>query len=175
MEIQYQGQYDKKTFFKAVALANKPPKKNTIFRIGLTVLFILVLVAYFFVTVANENLSIFDVLRAGKHFIGMPVVIYILLQPYISSYFTALKLWNESVIQKPQAGTISNQGVMITSSNGNKEISWNRFAKKQITENLIVLLTSDGVVFIFPQYFFSTDTDWQKTKQWVNESVIETL
>lgn len=174
MEIEFQGQYDKPTIFKAVSLANKPSKRNTIIRIGFTILFLAIYIAYFINLGSKETLSSFDFLKAGRHLITLPIVAYFLLQPYISSYFAASNLWKDPTMQRPLAGAISSQGVAyISSTKKRREIAWESFAKKQMSENLIVLLTADGVLSFFPRHFFKTDNDWQRVKQWVDFKVTE--
>lgn len=174
MEIEFQGQYDKTILFKAVSLANKPSKRNTTIRIGLTILFLAIYIAYFINVGSKETLSSFDILKVGRHLIALPVIAYFFLQPYISSYFAASSLWKNPIMQKPLAGAISSQGIAyISSTKERQEIAWGSFAKKQMSENLIVLLTADGVLSFFPRHFFKTDDDWQRVKQWVDFKVAE--
>lgn len=176
MEIEFQGQFDKVTIYKAVKLANKPSKRNSIIRIGLTILFLAIYIAYFISVGNQENLSTFDFLRAGRHLFTLPFIAFFLLQPYISSYFTASNLWKNPSMQKPLSGAISNQGIAyISSSKTRHEIVWDRFAKKQSSENLIVLLTADGILSIFPRQFFKTADDWQRIKQLIDFKVTEAV
>lgn len=174
MEIEFQGQYDKDTIFRAVKLANKPSKRNSFIRIGLAILIAFIFIAYFIAISNKESPSSFEIFRSGRHLITIPVILYFLLQPYISSYQTATNLWKNPTMQKPLAGTISGQGIAyISSSKGRKEMDWGNFAKKQVTDNLIVLLTVDGVLSFFPRHFFKTDNDWRIVVQWVNSKVVE--
>ena len=175
MEIEFQGQYDKATVFKAVALANKPSKRNSLIRIGLTVLFVAIYATYFITVADKDGLSSFEILRSGRHLITLPFIAYFLLQPYISSFFAASNLWKNPNMQKPLAGVISDQGIVyISLSKSRREIAWESFAKKRISEDLIVLLTADGVLSFFPRHFFKTEADWKRVKQWVDFKVAET-
>ncbi len=176
MEIEFHGQYDKKTVFEAVKLANKPSRRNAFIRIGLVVLIAAIFIAYYVSISGKQDISSFETFRSYRHLIGVPLVLYFLLQPYISAYQTANNLWKNPVMQKPLAGGISSQGIAyISASRGRREIDWGSFAKKQITGNLIVLLTADGVLSFFPRHFFKTDNDWQIVVQWVNSKVIEPI
>jgi hypothetical protein len=175
MEIEFQGQYDKGTVFQAVKLANKSSKLNSVIRIGLIAFIALIFIAYY-VSIANkESLSSFEVLRSGRHLITIPILLYFLLRPYIGSYQTAVKLWKNPTMQKPLSGIISSQGVAYVSSTGRREIDWAKFAKKQITESLIVLLTADGVLSFFPRHFFKSDNEWRTVVQWINSKVVEAV
>ncbi len=176
MEIEFQGQYDKASIFKAVSLANKPSRRNKLIRIGLTVLFLAIYAAYFINLTGKENLSSLDFLKSGRHLITLLIVAYFLLQPYISSFFTAAGLWKNPAMQKPLAGVISSQCITyINATKEREEIAWENFAKKQMTKDLIVLLTADGVLLFFPRHFFKTDNDWQRVKQWVDFKVVEAI
>lgn len=174
MEIVFQGYYDKGTLFKAISLANKPSKRSTIFRIGITVLFIGIYIVYFLSLASKESLSTYELLRSGRHLFSLVFIAIFLLQPYISSYFTALKIWKDPLMQEPLSGYLSSQGVAYRSSSGTEKIiSWASFAKKQTTDTLLVLLTADGVVSFFPRSFFKTDDDWRRAKQLVDFNVVE--
>lgn len=174
MEIEFQGQYGKDTVFKAVKLANKPSKWNAFLRIGFVCLAVVLFVAYFIAVLNKDNLSSFEMFRSGRHLITIPFLIYFLVQPYISTYQTAASLWKNPTMQKPLQGTISSQGIAyISSSKERWEINWSKYAKKQVTEDLIVLLTADGVLSFFPRHFFKTDNDWLTVAQWVNARVVE--
>ncbi len=173
MEIEFQGQYDKNTTFKAVKLANKPSRLNSIIRIGLTALIAFIFIAYYVAIANKESLSSFEIFRSGRHLITIPILLYFLLQPYISSYQTAANIWKNPIMQKPLSGVISSQGVAYISSTGRRETDWAKFAKKHVTENLIVLLTADGVLSFFPRHFFKDDNDWRIVVQWANSKVAE--
>jgi len=174
MEIEFQGQYDKATVFKAVYLANKPSKRNSLIRIVLTVLFVVIYAAYFLTVASKESLSSFEMLRSSRHLITLPIIAYFLLQPHISSYIAATNLWRNPTMTKPLTGVISGQGVAyISLTKGRREITWEKFTKSQTTDNLIVLLTADGILSFFPRHFFKTDNDWKRVQQWVDFKVVE--
>jgi len=176
MEIEFQGQYDKAAVFRAVSLANQPSKRGFLLRIGLAVLFIILYAAYFINVAGKDTLSSFDLFRSGRHLITLLFIAYFLFQPYIAAYFAASNIWKDPGMQRPQAGVISNQGVAYISSTGNRtEIAWERFAKKRMKENLIVLLTADGVISFFPRNFFKTDADWERAQKMVDFKVVEAV
>ncbi len=170
MNIKFQGQFDKRTLFKAVALANKPSKRSTLIRAGVTTLFIVLYIGYFLTLGGTGTLaSSFDALRSdGRHLIAVFLAAYFLFLPSISSYSSASNIWKQPEIHTPVAGTISDAGVVfISSQKKRREIPWESFAKKQSAGNLIVLLTAEGKLSIFPRDFFETDEDWSSFQQWV--------
>lgn len=174
MEVEFQGQYDRASLFRAVALANQPSRRGAILRIGLATLILVVYVVYFVHAALEDTSSTFDILRAGRHLVTMLIFAGFLLWPYISSRFTASKIWKGSSVQCMLTGRISSEGtVVLRASGAQEETPWERFAKKRISDDLIVLLTADGILFMFQRNFFKTDRDWQRVKQWVNFEVLE--
>ena len=176
MEIEFQGQYDKASIFKAVSLANKPSRRKSIFRIGFSILLLAIFTTYFISLAIKETLSTYEILWSGRHLISLFFIAFFLFQPYISSYLMASKLWKNPVMQKPLVGVISSQGVTYILSNySRRELAWESFAKKRITENLLVLLTADGTLSFFPRIFFQSAEDWNRVKQLIEFKVIEAV
>jgi hypothetical protein len=174
MEIEIQGKYDKATVFQAVSLANKPSKRNSFFRIGLSVIFTAIFAAYFITVLYDDNLSSIDLLRVIRILLTLPFIALFLLQPYFSSYFVASKLWKKPAMHKNIIGVVSEQCLTyISSTNERKEIDWKSIIKKKTSKSLIVLVTADGVIDFFPRYFFKTDHDWETVKKWVDFKVIQ--
>lgn len=176
MEIQFQGQYDKQTIFDAVRMANKPTLRSSLIRIGAAVLMGAILIANIGVIASKESGSAVDDSRLIRMVLSLFILLYFLLQPYLSSYSTASGLWKDSGMQKPLQGAISSRGVTFYSSTVlRRESEWNKFARKRVTEKLIVLLADDGVLTILPRSFFSTDQDWQIAQQWVQSNVVDAV
>jgi hypothetical protein len=62
-------------------------------------------------------------------------------------------LWKNPIMQRPLAGVISGQGVAHFLNQRTQGSCMGKLCKKQVAENLIVLLTADGVLSIFPGIF----------------------
>jgi hypothetical protein len=68
-------------------------------------------------------------------------------------------------------GTLSSAGILYS---GKKTlITWEEIAKKQITGEIIVLLTSNGILSFFPRGFFKSEGDWQRATQLVEFNLNE--
>jgi hypothetical protein len=173
VEIEFEGRYDKATLFKAVALANKPSRRGTILRVGFTIAFAVIYIAYFAMIASKESLTSFDIVRSGRHLITLLIIVYFLLQPHISSYFIASRLWKLPSMREPLTGTVSDYGIAYSSAKARRDIAWESFAKVRKTEDLIVLLTADGTLSLFPRGFFKNDDDWRKLLQWADYKVVE--
>ncbi len=174
MDIEYHGQYDKSTFFKAVFLTSRPTKWNAVLRIGSSILITVIFIAYIIMVAFKDSISTMETMRVSKYFLTLPFLDYFLLQPYISPYFTASKIWKNPAMQIPLTGVLSSQGVaLISSSGGRDETPWRSFSRMRIGPDFISLLTGDGVISVLPRHFFKTETDWERAKQLVNFKVME--
>lgn len=172
MEIKFKGEYDKATFFKAASLANKPTKRDSILRISVAVLIAAIFIGNLIVTVNAESLSSFNLTSSVRRLILLLFAEYFILQPYIGAFITASTLWKDPSLPKSISGIIAEQGIIYYFYNKDpREILWERFAKLQMTENLMVLLTAKGELSLFPRHFFKTDDDWKKAKQWITNKV----
>lgn len=173
MDIEFRGSYDKETVFKAVKLANSS-KRASIVQIGIIVLLVIILVAYFVSMISKDSWSTMDYLRSGRHLITLPLLIYFLLQPHLSSRKTASAIWKKPSISMLHQGIINTHGItyrLIPS--GQIEIEWSKFVRKVATDSLIVLLTAEGTISIFPRSFFVSEQEWQIVTQWINARVVE--
>ena len=174
MEIEFQGQYDKATIFKAVALASKPSRRNMNFRIGISVFSFAIYIAFSIFEAIKHNLPPLDLLGSPSSLLLLAVIAYFFIQPKVTSYFTASRLWRNPALQHPLTGVISSQGVAyFSSSKGRRDFTWESFVKKQLSEEIITLVSSTGVVSIFPRSFFKSDPDWNTVRLWVLQNVIE--
>lgn len=167
MQIKFQGQYDKDLFFKAVALANRPPKNRQ--RL-LSILFVIAIgamgvIGYRIIT--SEDWAGNFVYFAAAVFMG-GYVAYIFLRPY----FAARKLWANPGTQRPLKGTINKLGITFVFPEGEITIEWKDFYRPQKTNDLITLVRQkDGLLVIFPQRFFKGESDWQKFNKMVDNKV----
>ena len=170
MLIKFQGQYDKDLFYKAVALANRPPKNRQ--RL-LSVLFVIAIgaiavIGYRLITFGNWSGNL--VYLAAAVFMG-GYVGYIFSRPY----FTARKLWANPGVRRSLKGMIDNVGVHYIFSDGGIDIAWKDFNRLQKTDELVTLIRKkDGLLLIFPQRFFKGKNNWQKFCHLVESSVIAT-
>jgi hypothetical protein len=167
MQIKFQGQYDKKLFFKAVALANRPPKNRQ------RLLSILLVIAIGAVGVIVYRLIITGdivgnlVYLAAALFMG-GYVVFIFLRPYSA----ASKLWSNSGVRRPLKGTIDGIGIHYDFGDQRNDIAWKDLYRRQITDDLVTIIRKkDGLLLIFPQHFINGKNNWQKFCQLVENNV----
>jgi hypothetical protein len=168
MQIKFQGQYDKKLFFKAVALANRPPKNRQRLLSILMVIAIgaIGVIAYRLITTGDIVGNL--VYLAAALFMG-GYVSFIFLHPYS----TASKLWSNPGVRRPLKGVIDNNGIQYVFGDQRIDISWKDIYRRQITDNLVTIIRkNDGLLLIFPQHFIKGKNNWQKFCQLVESRVV---
>ena len=171
MDIEFSGEYDKKQFFRAVALANMPPRRGRLIRLALLALLALVFVALVADYLTHGNQRPDKVIRIA---INVFILGYFLLLPYISSWRIASGLWKGKIASSPHVeGRVIGHGIVYKSAASEKEFAWETFSKARKTRDLVVLVTADGVMSIHPRSFFMSDQDWSRFQQLVDYNVVE--
>lgn len=172
MEINFQGQLDKKSFYRAVALASRPTKRNRVMRVIFSIILVGLTVAMIADILVN-GIRATEQFRVVRILLSLVTVSYVLFAPYIHSWRTATRLWHDSLIRAPQSGAVTSSGITYKSSRSQTEYKWKQYSKKQIELDMVVLLTVDGILTVLPREFFKCDVDWERVKQMVDFNVVE--
>jgi hypothetical protein len=166
MDVEFHGQYDKATFYKAVALANRQSKRNIIIRyvlVAIAAIFLVINVFNFFARGGNNSNDILSVV------LSIIILLYFIFGVRLTTTALAARLWKSDSVRQEQAGTISEEG--ITYHPDTTMITWERFSRGQSTEEMQLLMTEDGLLSIFPRSFFSSDEDWKTFQNWVDTRI----
>ena len=157
MQIKFQGQYDKITFYRAVALANRPAKNRQRLLSILLVIAIgaIAIIGYRIIATGNwvEN---FVYLVAAILMGGF--IAYIFYRPY----YAARKMWANPGTRRPLKGIITNQGITYSLPEGENTIEWEQYNRLQRTGDLVTLVRKDGLLLVFPRNFFKSKKNWEK-------------
>jgi hypothetical protein len=173
MEIEFKGIYTRKDVFRAVFLANKPTRKRELIRIGIASLALVIYVGYNMLISFQNKTPLLQLNMVGSHLMYVLLIALFLYYPAITSSITALKIWNAPTMRHEYKGTISSEGILYT---GKKTlITWEKIVKKQVTSEIIVLLTSNGILSFFPRGFFRSEGDWQRANQLVEFNMNEVI
>jgi hypothetical protein len=162
MAIEFNGQFDKQTFFKAVSLANRPSLRSRIFRyvvIGIAGLFLVINIFNFFARGGQNPNDILSLV------LSIIILLYFIFGVRLTTYALASRLWKSESVRKQQAGTITEEG--ITYHPEPTVIEWKRFSRGHALEDMQLLMTEDGLLSIFPRSFFASDEDWKTFQGWV--------
>jgi hypothetical protein len=171
MEIDFKGQYTRGDVLKAVFLANKPTRKRELLRIGIASLAMMIYVAYSVLVSIQNQTPLLDPSLIGSHLLYLLLIALFLYYPNITSIITALKIWKAPTMRYEYRGTISDAGILYS---GKKTlITWEQIVKKQVNEEIIVLLTSNGILSFFPRGFFRSEGDWKRATELVESNLKE--
>jgi hypothetical protein len=159
MEIKFQGYFDKETFFQAVAIANRPSRRNTTVRIILIFLLISFTCLNAMIFLGNENRTVLDLVIIILAAIALS---YITLAPFINSYVTAFQLWRKQSVQSEQVGKITDSGITYFPASF---IPWEKYNRIFERQDLLVFLTDAGMLSIFQRRFFQTPDEWTTIRE----------
>jgi len=171
MEIDFKGIYTRGDVFKAVFLANKPTKKRELMRIGIASLAMVIYIAYTVLVSIQSKTALFDPNLISSHLLYVLLIALFLYYPQITSSITALKIWRAPTMRHEYNGTLSSAGILYA---GKKTlITWDQIVTKQVSDEIIVLLTGNGILSFFPRGFFRSEGDWQRATRLVESSLKE--
>ncbi len=160
MEIPFNGQYDRDLFFRAVKLANRPPRNQARF-LGFISLF----------AIGAAVLMVFRIVTSGDfaaNAIWLAAALLMVLAlgwVFFQPYFLARKMWANPGTRRVLHGTITNRGIVYELREGHNEIPWGRFRRLRISEDLVTLIRDDGLLVVFPKRFFKKSSDWRKFRK----------
>jgi len=157
MEINFQGQYEKGVFFKAVKLANQPVGNQKRF-LGFMFLFAvgaLILLIYRIVETGDF---------AGNAILLVTAVIMVIVVSgiFLRPWIAAQKMWANPGTRRVLKGQVTSRGIVYVLNEGRNEILWDRIIRVRKTEGVVTLVRNDGLLLIFPQKFFKRTSDWRK-------------
>ena len=168
MEINFQGQYQRWQYFKGVYLSDKPKTPIAILRISVFFVVAALFIAIIF-SEAQKGVDTSLLYRLGRHLLTFIALLYFLLQPFIKSYQNASRLWKDPFIRAGVAGSVSNRGIAY----GSYIQEWHRIIKKEVAEDMVVLVTDDRIMSILPRNFYPNDQDWENFLHLVENKVKE--
>lgn len=167
MEIKFQGQYDRRTFTRAVRLANQPPRNQARFVWFMLLFAVGALVLMVYRVIETRDLGGNAVLLGAAALMSLAVG-WVAFRPD----FIALKMWANPGTRRELKGTVSNRGIIYELREGRNEIRWERFNRVRVRGEIVSLVRRDGLLVVFPRRFFKRDSDWRKFLKLV-ESKIE--
>lgn len=162
-EIPFSGACDRATFYRAVRLASYPPPLSTALRVTLALAIFVVYAALIVIALRGGEQLTPDLPALAARLFTLPVLLYLILRPFIDPLFLSRKLWQLPANHSPLAGVITGQGVTLHNLGGSRELGWDKIARAQRTKpggGLLVLLASDGTIIPLPRSFFQSEEDW---------------
>jgi hypothetical protein len=173
MEIEFSGQHDKPTYFKAVHWIYRPSQRDFIIRVSVFAVFSAVFAAIVVVALQKEGGEPFEFLRLARHLITFIIIAYLIFQPHLKGYQMATRLWQDPIIRRKLSGRVSSMGVQFDPSHD--WMGWDQFAKVYKSNDLVVLLTAARLFVVLPRSFFRDDHDWKMFQELVNSRVQQVI
>jgi len=167
MEIPFRGQYDKNLFYKAVMLANRPPKNRRIVQ-SFMLAFILVAIVILIARLIETG----DILGHATYITVVMLIGAFLARSYLQPYLAARRMWSNPSVRRKLTGVVTKKGIEYRLEAGKNEIHWERFTRVRKAKNLITLVTREGLLVIFPRTFFKNEGDWQKFERLVATKIV---
>ena len=165
MEVKFSGRYDRTLFYKAVRIANQPPKNQQRF-LWFMLIFAagsLVLILYRIFDTRDFAGNALLLFAAVVMLVGVGVVT---LQPTL----IARKMWANPGTRRELRGQVTSRGIVYELDVGRNEIRWERFGRVRKTEDLVTLVRRDGLLVVFPRRFFKRGSDWRKFLKLVDQN-----
>lgn len=167
MEISFHGQYDKELFFKAVGLANQPPKSRRFVRT-----FMILFIAAAIVVLISRLIESGNILDNATYIVLVMLIGAFLVRSYLQPHLAAREMWSNPSVRMKLGGVVTKKGIIYRLEAGNTEILWERFLRVRKARNLTTLTTRDGLLVIFPQRFFKNQADWERFNSLVDSKVV---
>jgi hypothetical protein len=167
MEISFRGQYDKDLFFRSVMLANQPPKNRRLVRS-----FLLVFILFATVVLILRMFETGDILDNATYIVVVMILGAFLARSYVQPYLGARSMWANPLVRRKMTGVVTKYGITYQLEVGNNEILWERFNRVRKVNNLITLVTREGLLVIFPRVFFKNESDWRRFERLVDTRIV---
>lgn len=169
MELEFAGQHDKSTYFKAVHWIHRPSRRDFIIRVGIYAVFAAFYAALVVPSFKVDGASALEFPNIVRHLIIFLVLAFLIFQPYLKTYQTAFRLWQDPVIRRKISGRVSPEGIQFDPS---KEwTTWDQFVKVYKSPDLMVLLTISRMFITLPRSFFRDDNEWEMLQNMVVSQV----
>ena len=101
--------------------------------------------------------------RAWKDVMAPLFILLAIVGLFAYSIFMSPRRVLESgkLLQDPQTGRITENGVLIETPRSRADIPWDAFFRARIGPDLVLLYQSLQICNVFPREFFASDADWQ--------------
>ncbi len=159
--ISFSGTHDQETYFSAVDLISRTTPVSTFFRILGVAILLLVFGGTVYLFIGQGERTTEDIVRLALRVFTMPVLIYVLLRPYIDAPVIKKRLWSDPATTAPQAGIIDEEGVTLNGMGGSTVTRWEQVIRVRTTADLLAIQALGSRLIVLPRRFFSSEADWQ--------------
>lgn len=168
MEIEFEGQYDKEQYLRAVKTVITPSKRSTIVRILVFVAAAVAITLLYVIGMRDGELNEIENNRVRLALFAGLLLSISLATPYFGIRSTTERLWNKPSVQRLKAGRVTAEGITY----GDKLKPWSSYIRKYVFEDMILLLTTDEGMSLLPRSFFRDERDWKQFSQMVEQYAV---
>lgn len=172
MDVSFRGRYDKKTFSQALELTEKRSILSKVFRYFALVLAIVIVGGTIYAWIFEGGMEPSDIGRSIRNIVTAAFIGYFYAGGTISRNRSINHLFRHGPTRGMQ-GIVTRDGIGIGTQENHVLLKWEQFVSKGEKGQLLALRMIDGSVAVFQRDFFSTESDWQRFRQLVNQKVIE--
>lgn len=167
------------SFRKEIYNNNKGNKLLRIMSMSFLILFLITLVS-FASYIPNTNVNILErlsqpeALSALLKTLGLfsaIVLIPLVVLPLLNSYFSKKYFNSNKLLQNEQKYNFTDEGISISSENGNGKIDWDKIFKVDESKTFFALYISIGQAYIIPKRFFNSDDDIKLFKEILKDNI----
>lgn len=159
MEINFGGEFSEANVRQAIKLVSRPTGWRRITRWLMPVGTLLALGLSVYVILTGEEDLSYRMLRSGILFLLLG---YYSISPYLKARQLGTQFWRRLQQQGRQRGQADALGVTWQAGERSSQIGWDQFDRRFETPDLLVLLTAEGVLHMFPRQFFASESDWKR-------------
>lgn len=170
MPVSFDGQYDRASLARAVALA-RPTSWQYRLLISLPLMLV---VAFLAREVVGYVLSPQPLVLAWviRWLFLLLITGYLALLPEVTRRSLVSQLARNPLARERLAGLVNEHGIELIGPENRRFFPWQAFAFVRRKPDLVVLTTADGTVVALPRRFFTSDDAWREFLQYVDYRVV---
>lgn len=165
--ISFNGQYTRSEWLRGLGLAMRPSKRGLALRLIAVGIFLVAAGLVIAGLLQGERANVSRLARTGLS--GALLLGWAVL-PFVRLRWAATRDWNASGGQVSLQGVATSEG--ITTNAGPKMEPWDSFLRAIHRDDMVVLISNDGLATVLPRRFFENDRAWQDFLQWVEFKVV---
>ena len=166
MKLPFSGSYDKKLFFAATQRANAPARQQKWLYYLMWMVLGAVLISAGKTYLAERRLQ-----PIALHLALAALLAAALWQQYMPSWLAARKMWKNPSIRREWKGEITDSGILYRLPEGEKRYSWKEIRRIRMSRNFVSLVTTQGMLLIFPRRFFHREKDWARFRAFLQKKI----
>jgi len=166
--IPFDGVYNRQQWGQGVRWAMHPTGRSLVLRlVGLAI--VLAGIAVIGVSLADGEMNKLKLLRLA---IGVGILAYWVAIPYVRAWRVAALPWRRPGGAPRLKGFVADDGIHWNESAA-AVTGWDAFLRARVRDDMVVLVSVNGVATVLMRDFFADEAEWQSFRQLVAFKVTE--